>query len=235
MVEPNIADDLLSLLKRVDTPTVCNAIEVVEGKRGFDWYTRGTMHHSAPGEIMIGFARTAKIAGQKASEESLEKTRARRMDYFHNMADGPRPAIAVVEDTNFPECVAGWWGEVHSNVHKGLKLNGALTNGVMRDLDVLADGFPILAGSIGVSHAHVHVTEIGSPVTIHGLNISQGDLVHADRHGAVVIPPAMLADLKDAIEKVFSYEAIVIEPAKRADFNMEKLEAAWARFDAVRT
>ena len=41
-------DTLLALLRRVDTPTVCNAIEVVEGKRGFDRFTRGTMLCSAP-------------------------------------------------------------------------------------------------------------------------------------------------------------------------------------------
>ena len=41
---------LLTLLRKVDTPTVCNAIEVAQGKRGFDAFTRGTMLCSAPDE-----------------------------------------------------------------------------------------------------------------------------------------------------------------------------------------
>ena len=34
MAEIMIPDDLLELLRQVDTPTVCNAIEVAQGQRG---------------------------------------------------------------------------------------------------------------------------------------------------------------------------------------------------------
>ena len=61
MAENVIPADLLALLRQVDTPTVCNAIEVAQGKRGFNRFTRGTMQHSKPGDpAMVGFARTAK-------------------------------------------------------------------------------------------------------------------------------------------------------------------------------
>ena len=53
MVENVIPKDLLDLLRKVDTPTVCNAIEVVQGKRGFNRFTRGTMQHSKPGDPAI--------------------------------------------------------------------------------------------------------------------------------------------------------------------------------------
>ena len=150
MAEPVISDRLLSLLKSVDTPTVCNAIEVAQGRRGFNRFTRGTMHHSKPGDpAIVGFARTARISGLAPPVEDAETIRGRRMDYFRSMADGEGPTAAVVEDVDYPNCIAGWWGEVHVAVHKGLGLAGAVTNGVMRDLDVIDDGFPVLAGSIG--------------------------------------------------------------------------------------
>ncbi|MEM8803615.1 MAG: RraA family protein, partial [Pseudomonadota bacterium] len=64
MDEAILPDSLLGLLRKVDTPTVCNAIEVAEGRRGFNRFTRGTMQHSRPGApAIVGFARTAKIAG----------------------------------------------------------------------------------------------------------------------------------------------------------------------------
>jgi regulator of RNase E activity RraA len=157
------------------------------------------------------------------------------MDYFRSMAAGPNPSAAVVEDTDFPHCIAGWWGEVHVAVHKGLGLVGAVTNGVMRDLDVLDEGFPVLAGSVGVSHGFVHVVEIGTPATIFGLEVAQGELVHADRHGALVIPPDVIGDLAGAIETVIGNEAIVLGPAREPGFTIEKLEATWARFEAART
>jgi len=236
MAERTIENELLALLRSVDTPTVCNAIEIAQGQRGFDGFTKGTMQHSKPGDPpVVGFARTAKIAGRVPTSEDDAVIRKRRLDYFRSMADGPRPSVAVVEDSDHPDCIAGWWGEVHTAVHKGLGLAGAVTNGVMRDLDVMDEGFPVLAGSIGVSHGFVHVVEIGTPVTVFDLPIAQGDLIHADRHGALVIPVDVMPLLKSAIETVISNEAIVIGPAREPGFDIEKLETAWAEFESVRT
>ncbi|MEP1207767.1 MAG: RraA family protein [Rhizobiaceae bacterium] len=231
-----LPDDLFQLLCSVDTPTVCNAIEVAQGKRGFDRFTRGTMQHSKPGDPpIVGFARTARISGLAPPSEPAEVIRARRMDYFRSMAAGSGPTAAVVEDVDFPNCIAGWWGEVHVAVHKGLGLAGAVTNGVMRDLDVIDDGFPVLAGSIGPSHGFVHVVDIGAPVSIFGLQVEQGELVHADRHGALVIPGEVISLLKTAIETVIASESIILDPARQPGFTIDKLEEAWARFEAART
>ena len=231
-----IPASLLRRLEEVDTPTVCNAIEVAQGKRGFDNFTRGTMHHCRPGmAAMVGRARTARIAGAKPPTEPAEVIKQRRLQYFRAMARGPEPTVAVVEDVDYPHCVAGWWGEVHVAVHKGLGLRGALTNGVMRDLDVIDDGFPILAGSIGPSHAYVHVVELGSPVSIKGVEVLEDDLIHADRHGAVVIPENVIPVLETSIDTVFANEALILGPAREPGFNIEKLEAAWENFEKQRT
>lgn len=236
MAEPMIPETLLALLRSVDTPTVCNAIEVVQGKRGFDGFTKGTMVHSKPGDPpTVGFARTATIAGLEPPSEPAEVIKARRMDYFRYMAAGPSPSVAVIEDADFPNCIAGWWGEVNVAVHKGLGMVGALTNGVVRDLDVLDEGFPVLAGSVGVSHGFVHVRSIGEPATIFGLSVNQGDLVHADRHGALVVPPEVVGGLEQAINTVIANESIVLGPAREPGFTIDRLEEAWARFEAART
>jgi len=236
MAEILIPDDLLELLRQVDTPTVCNAIEVAQGQRGFNRFTRGSMQHSKPGDAaIVGRARTAKIAGLMPSSDPADVVRARRLEYFRSMAGGDSPTAAVIEDLDYPNCIAGWWGEVHVAVHKGLGLSGAVTNGVMRDLDVMDDGFPVLAGSIGPSHGFVHVVEIGTPVIIMGMTVNQGELVHADRHGAVVIPDAVIPNLKSSIEKVFASEAIVLGPARQPGFDIHKLEESWVKFEKART
>ncbi|MCI2399235.1 RraA family protein [Aliiroseovarius subalbicans] len=229
-------DTLLTLLKRVDTPTVCNAIEVAQGKRGFDAFTRGTMLCSAPDEpALVGYARTAKIAAAFAPSEKPKVIRARRMAYYRHMAEGPRPAVAVIEDLDFPDAVGAYWGEINTSVHKGFGMSGALTNGVMRDLGDLPEGFPVVAGSIGPSHGFVHVREIGTPVSVFGLEVSDGDLVHADRHGALVIPPEVLPDLEDAILKLLETEKLILEPARAEGFDIEQFEKAWAAFEKSRT
>ena len=227
--------DLLTLLRSVDTPTVCNAIEAVQGRRGFDRFTRGTMQASDPVAVMVGYARTAEIAAARPPDEPSDAVRSRRMAYYRHMAEAPRPAIAVVGDRDFPNCTGAFWGEVNATVHRGFGLDGALTNGVMRDLGDLPSGFPIVAGSIGPSHAFVHVCAYGTRVCVLGLEIDEGELVHADRHGALVIPTDAVSGLADAIRRVQAVEATVLVPARKPGFDFEAFEVAWGKFERQRT
>ena len=229
-------NDLLSLLRKVDTPTVCNAIEVVQGQRGFNQFTRGTIEASVPeAGAIVGYARTAKIAAIAPPEEAADIIKARRMAYYKHMAEGPRPAIAVVEDIDYPQAIGAYWGEVNTTIHKGFGMSGALTNGVMRDLGDMAPDFPVLAGSIGPSHGFVHVKEIGTAVSVFSLTIRDGDLVHADRHGAVVIPDDVVDKLAAAIHKMQETEQLILGPARQDGFDFDAFEKAWAAFEAART
>lgn len=228
--------DLLDLLRSVDTPTVCNAIEVAQGKRGFDDFTRGTMLCSAPDEpAVVGYAATAKIAAVDAPTEAPDVIRTRRMAYYRAMSEAPQPSVAVIEDTDFPHCIGAYWGEVNTTIHKGFGMSGTLTNGVMRDLGDMADDYPVVAGSIGPSHGFVHVKELGTTVTIFGLEVAPGDLIHADRHGAVVIPPEVIPMLAASIKKMQDTEHLILGPAREPGFDFEKFEAAWGAFEKART
>ena len=227
---------LLAVLRSVDTPTVCNAIEVAQGKRGFDAFTRGTMLCSDPdGGAIVGYAVTAKIAAVAPPTDAPDVIRAQRMAYYRAMSEGPTPSVAVVEDLDYPHAIGAYWGEVNTTIHKGFGMSGALTNGVMRDLGDMASGFPVVAGSIGPSHGFVHVKEIGTPVTIFGLNVTMGDLIHADRHGAVVIPLDVLGGLVSAIQKMQETEKLVLGPARAPGFDFEAFESAWTLFEKSRT
>ena len=236
MSEPEISDSLWKLMREVDTPTVCNAIEVAQGKRGFSNYTHRTMLRSeVDAEPVVGFARTAKIAGLEPPTEAPDVIKARRLEYFRSMASGPRPAVAVIEDIDGDACVSAWWGGVHTTVHKGLGLAGAVTNGVMRDLGDMEPGFPVLAGHIGPSHAFVHVRELGTPVEVFGMTCAEGDLVHSDQHGALVVPAEVIPILEASIRKLIETEDIIIGPARQPGFDIDKLEEAWRAFEKSRT
>lgn len=228
--------ELLALLRSVDTPTVCNAIEVAQDRRGFDRFTRRMMVASDPAApAVVGYARTATIAGAAPPDAPAETVRARRMDYYRYMAQAPDPAVAVIQDLDAETCVGAFWGEINATVHKGLGLAGALTNGLARDLGDLPDGFPIIAGAVGPSHAFVHVREIDCEVEILGMAVRPGELVHADRHGALVIPDEVTGALGAAIAKLQQTEKIVLEAARRPDFDFAKLKEAWERFEKART
>ena len=228
-------DNLLKVLNWVDTPTVCNAIEVAQGQRGFDQFTRSTVQCSSQeGLPIVGFAKTARIAGALPSDEPGDVLRKRRVDYYRYVSENTAPSVMVIEDLDYPDCVGAFWGEINGQIHAKFGLSGVLTNGVMRDLGDLPEGFPILAGSIGPSHAHVHIRDFGAPVTLFGLTVKDGDFIHADRHGAVIVPPDVLPDLDQAIAQLIEMESLILGPLSKEDFQIDDLLKAWDAFEAMR-
>ena len=157
------------------------------------------------------------------------------MNYYEYMANSPKPSVVVIEDTDFPDCIGAYWGEINAKVHKGFGLSGVLTNGVMRDLGDLPDQFQIIAGSVGPSHGFVHVKEFDTKVQIFGLEVCPGDLVHADRHGAVVIPKDNLDLLESAVKKLQASEKIILDCTSREHLDFETFRNGWERFEASRT
>lgn len=148
------------------------------------------------------------------------------MGYYEYLAQAPGPAIAVIQDIDPKPGVGAFWGEVQTNVHKGLGVIGAVTNGSFRDIADSARGFNLLAAKIGPSHAYVHVVDFDCQATILGLTVGSNDIVHADRHGAVKIPVDAVRRIPDVVGLLSRREAKIIEAAKSPGFNIEKLKAA---------
>ena len=216
--------DLLTVLGSFDTPTVCNALEIVAPDRratGFSVEPFVCRDPSAP--PMVGYARTATIRAREQSGRAPSDDLGVRIGYYRHMAEGPGPTITVIEDLDTIVGYGAWWGEVNSNVHRGLGSLGVITNGSIRDIDDWADGFGALAGSINPSHAWVHCVEYGVPVNVHGMDVSPGDLIHADRHGAVVVPHEPATKIADAVAKIAAREAVLINASQQPDFDIEAL------------
>ena len=229
------ADDmLLSLMRSVDTPTICNALEIIAGRRLGDGFTRKPLVAADPNlPPVVGYARTATIAGVTAPRESAEVIKTRRLAYYEYVAAKPHPAVVVIQDKD-EECgLAAFWGEVQVSIHRGLKVAGGITNGSIRDLGTMDKDFQLLAGSVMPSHAHVHLTAIDVPVEVFGMRVKPGDLVHGDRHGAVVVPADMIGRLAHAIDLVARKERPVIEAAHAEGFDVEALKRAWSEMEKI--
>ncbi|HEX8826976.1 MAG TPA: RraA family protein, partial [Xanthobacteraceae bacterium] len=151
----------------------------------------------------------------------------KRMDYLDYVAAAPRPSVVVIEDKDDPPGYGAFWGEVQTNVHAALGCLGTITNGSVRDIPAVAEGFQMLAGSLSPSHAYVHVVEFGIPVTIHGMEVKSGDLVHADRHGAVVVPVDMIDAMQAALDGLAKQEARIIAAARAPGVTVESIKAAF--------
>ncbi len=221
-----LSESQFAFLRSIDTPTVCNLLEIVAPERRGAGYTVSHLHCPFPDlPPMVGFAKTVTMRARDAV--SGPSYMAKRMDYLDYVAGEPRPSIAVIEDLDEPAGYGAFWGEVQTNVHKALGCLGTITNGSVRDIPQVAEGFQMLAGSISPSHAYVHVVEFGVPVTIHGMAVQSGDLIHADRHGAVIVPVDTIDAMKPALEGLNKQEARIIAAARAPGATAESIKAAF--------
>lgn len=217
----------LAVLTQWDTPTICNALEeIVPERRGLGYTTEPLVALDPDLPPICGFARTATIRAAEPSGESAAEMAAKREAYYEYIAAGPRPSVVVIQDIDPRPGYGAFWGEVQTNVHKGLGAVGGVTNGSIRDLVDSARGFNLLAGEVGPSHAWVHVVDYDCQVTVYGLTCRTNDIIHADRHGAVMIPAAAVKKIPEAVARISRREAVILAAAKAPDFDIDKLKAA---------
>jgi len=215
----------LALLREIDTPTVCNALEIVAPERRALGFTVRHLHCAFPDlPPIVGYARTARVSA--ASPPTNVDQKAARLAYYRYIEDGSEPTVMVVEDIDGQPGFGSWWGEVHSNIHKALGCLGVVTSGSVRDLDMIAEGFQLLSGSVGPSHAYVRLVDCGGEVNIHGMVTRSGDLIHADRHGAVIVPHDVARDVPAAAELCMRREKPILDVCKSEDFSVDLIEKA---------
>ena len=219
----------MEALRRFDTPTICNALELVVPERRAIGFTTEPFFCADPAlPAMVGYARTATIRAVEPSALAGAAARQQRADYYSYVAEGGLPKIAAIQDLDPRPGFGAFWGEVNSNIHRGLGCLGAITDGSYRDWDALATGFQILGGKVGPSHAHVHLVDWGGRVNIYGMSVGHDDLIHADRHGAVVIPAAVAPELPAAIDLMTRREKVILDACRDPDFDIEMLKKAMA-------
>jgi regulator of RNase E activity RraA len=224
----------LDLLRRWDTPTICNALELVAPARRGRGFTLKPFTVADPSlPPLCGLARTGQIRAAAPSGRSREQDREARIGWYDYVADADLPTIVVIEDLDETPGIGAFWGEVNSAIHKGLGCQGCVTSGSFRDVDMLAPGFQIIGGMVNPSHAHVHMVDFGRDVIIHGMPCMHDDVVHADRHGAVVIPAEAVRQLPAAIDLCARREAVILDMAKRDDFDIHKLKDALSRSEEI--
>jgi regulator of RNase E activity RraA len=176
---------------------------------------------------MVGYARTVAIRSVIKSSLPAAEQAARRIAYYEYVGTGFGPRISVIQDIDGPDIGYGaFWGEVQSHVHKGLGCAGVITDGSVRDLEAMAPDFLVLAGSVMPSHAHVHLVDYGGTVSVAGMVVSPNDIIHADRHGAVVVPPEAVKEIPAAVALISRREKVIIEASKAPGFSIAHLRQA---------
>ncbi|MFK7803995.1 MAG: RraA family protein [Anaerolineae bacterium] len=226
-------------LKRWNTPTIYNGWEQITkhdiARSGFNIEeTRDFMPQMGP---MVGYAVTVVIEPGNAEHKKNAKANA---EYGAYVASIPGPKIVVVQDLDKPLVLGSMWGEVNSNRHRALGCVGAIVDGGIRDVDEMTNaGFKALAQRLCVGHAHVTPVRWNCEVEVFGTKIQPGQLIHADKHGFLAIPPEDEAELLDASVFMDQNECNTVIPASREAFGksaeqiLAELGAAGKAFGAA--
>lgn len=202
----------LEELKQFDSPTIANAIELFNVRprtEGFmDFSIKCIIPHDKP---MVGYACTAKCSSRIPPTPEQNNM---AMALYEKVKNAPPPCIAVIHDVDRPP-VGAYWGEVQASTYKALGCVGTIIDGGVRDIDPVKElGFGYFASHVIVAHAYVHLVDYDCTVEVGGIIVKPGDLLHADKHGVVLIPPEVAPRLADACRHVQYYEEPVIQGCK---------------------
>jgi 4-hydroxy-4-methyl-2-oxoglutarate aldolase len=209
---PVLTEGELDALRQFDTCMVANAVETFNVRLHNTGFTNASIHcmfEDAP--PMVGYAATARLrSGQPPMVGSSFRDRG---DFWNSILETPAPRILVLEDKDNPPGRGAFVGDMHSAILKALGCIGYVTNGAVRELpSVRAIGVQLFAGSVAVSHAYAHIFDVGAAITVGGMEVRPGELLHGDRHGVLTIPreiaaavPAVAADIQRAEQEVIDF------------------------------
>ena len=209
---PGLTEAELDALRQFDTCMVANAVETFNLRLHNTGFTNASIHCLFKDEPpMVGYAATARL--RSGEPPMVGNTFYDRGDFWNSILQIPPPRILVLEDQDHPPGRGAFVGDMHSAILKALGCIGYLTNGAVRELPaVRAMGIQLFAGSVAVSHAYAHIFDVSAAISVGGMEIRPGDLLHGDRHGVLSIPaeiaraiPAVAAELQRAEQKVIDF------------------------------
>jgi 4-hydroxy-4-methyl-2-oxoglutarate aldolase len=201
--------DTLIRLRQYDTPTVCNVIELFNVRPRHCGFMDNRVQSCFPDlPPMVGFAMTATFRAGRPAESDAYSSLEEQIAMFAQITT---PPIIVFEDLDTP-CVAATFGEIMCTTYKAFGAEGLVTSGAGRDLEqVAALRFPVFTNGTICSHGHCHIPAIQVPVTVGGLAVTPGDLLHGDRNGVTSIPLEIAADIPDACDAFIAAESVILE------------------------
>jgi 4-hydroxy-4-methyl-2-oxoglutarate aldolase len=228
-------DTIFEKLRRLRSPIVYDTIERFGVRPRQDGYTDHSVRCLLPSlGAFVGYAVTGRIVAEQPHEPG--NPRVSWQDVWEYVDGQPKPSIMVCQDLDQPAGRGCAWGDVSASIFRRLGCNAVITNGAARDIrQVEAIGFGLFARGPVVGYANVRFVEIGGPVKVGGLAVHPGDLLHADEHGAVIIPREIdLAELVRVAEQFMASERMVIDYARSADtFSVSDLKQLMDRHDST--
>lgn len=206
----NLSADALAALARYDTPTICNAIELFDVRpRNVGFMNAGIKACFPEMPPMVGFAVTSTFRSMSPPRSGdVYASLSQQVESYGNL---PGPPVMVYQDLDEP-VISATFGEVMCSVYKGFGARGIITSGGGRDLEqVRSIGFPAFTSGTICAHGYCHTLAINVPVTVGGICIYPGDLLHGDLNGVSTIPIEIASEVPQVCEELAAAEKIVLD------------------------
>ena len=219
----------LSALRQFNTCMIANAIETFKVRLRNTGFSNGSLRCMFPDTApMVGYAVTARL---RTEDPPIGGGQFHdRGDLWAKILACPSPRILVLQDMDDRPGRGAFVGDMHAAILNALGCVAYMTNGSVRELPGVRNlGLQLFARSVAVSHAYAHIFDIGAPVTIDGMEVHPGSLLHGDQHGVVAIPAEIASQISEAAAQLQKAEADVIRFCRSSDFSIETLRNVMKR------
>lgn len=227
MSQHGLNEKQLSDLASFDTPTVCNVIELFDVRPRNVGYMNGSIKACFPKmPPMVGYALTSTFRSMAAPREGdVYASMSKQVELFEAL---PGPPVVVFQDLDEP-VAAATFGEVMCTTYQAFGAKGLITSGAGRDLDqVEAIGFPAFTNGAICAHGYCHILSVGTPITVGGITVFNGDLLHGDLNGVTTVPHEIASEIPDACRELMAAEDIVLNYVRSGDITPDGLNEARA-------
>lgn len=213
----------LEALRSLDTPKVCDAIEAFRLRLRNEGFTDSSVvSRTARPQPMVGYAVTIQM--RTSRQPARGRSYPGREDWWQALRSQPGPKILVIDDTDHYECGGALASGAHGAVFRALDCVGIVTNGTVRDVPALeAMGLHVYSSGIVASHAYAHIIDVGMPVSIAGMPIKTGDLLHGDANGIVNVPHDIARSIPAAAQQVAAHESRLGRFCASDNFSVDRL------------
>jgi regulator of RNase E activity RraA len=219
------SEEILAGLRKVDTPTITNAVATYPDAETClalydpwteNWYTDASIRCIYP-ELgpTVGYAVTCVFGLPDVPRED-ELT---FMDVIDALDAMPKPTILVIEQRFPPELrtKVGLAGEIMATSMQAIGCVGLVSDGPSRDIDAIRKlGFQMLLGGVTAGHGEMAVHAVNVPVSVGGMDVAPGELIHMDENGAVKFPADRAEAVLDNALAVLAHEAQLFSRLRKA-------------------
>ena len=216
--------EMLKELKNFDTPSITNVVATYpQHPLCLGLYNPWTENWYTDQSIRCMYPNLGRTVGNAVTcvfgPPDPEYSRLTFLDVIDAMDASEKPTIFVFQQ-KFPSEIAGKVGLAGGNMTTALKAVGcvgAISNGPSRDLDEIRPmEFQYLLSGTTAGHGAMAVHAVNVPVTVAGMDVSPGEIIHMDENGACKFPSEKIEAVLTNVRALREEEAAQMSKLEQA-------------------